>query len=58
MTVRELKEILNKTDENLEVKFYNSYTSSVDGYFFREENNSPTLMLTEMKVQPRISVNR
>ena len=58
MTVKELKEILNKIDENLEVKFCNAYTSKVDGYFFREDDGTTTLILTDMKVQPRTSTDK
>ena len=55
MKVKELKEVLNKIDENLEVKFYNGCTYSIDGYFFKEDNKSTVLVLTEMKVQPRVT---
>ena len=52
MTVKELKEILNKMDEKLEVKYYNSYRSRINGYFVAKDEEDPVLMLTDLEVQP------
>lgn len=52
MTVKELKEILNSMDEKLEIKYYNSYRNSINGYFIAKDEEAPVLMLTDLEVQP------
>ena len=53
MTVKELEEILAGI-ENKEITVTTSYYStSVNGYYFKTEDDKETLILTDLCVQPR-----
>jgi hypothetical protein len=56
MTIKELLEILNKVeDKNMKVCINSYYSdSNLNGYYLETRGGEDTLILTSLKVQPRV----
>lgn len=54
MTVKELKEILNGMSDEQKVCYQYYGNTEVNGYFLDSKDGKEALILTDLRVQPRV----